>query len=181
MTRFKQLTILTASVFCLGILFPACGAETNSEEKAISVSEVPQTLRSKVEKAVPGIRFTGAETEKYQNEKAYELQGYAGNHWHEILISPNGKILRAQVEDEDDEWEGKEIKLSQMPPAVRKAAEKAVPGIKLSAAETASGIYELEGCANGFDYEIKTTGNGDILQIIKEKRGFFRRLFDALF
>lgn len=60
-----------------------------------------------------------------------------------------------------------EIALDKVPKVVLDAAEKAVPGIKLTEAEfttTAEGrVYELEGVAGGKEYELHITAEGKVL------------------
>lgn len=181
MNRIKQLTILAAVVIGLGAMFPIYGENAPRDEKAIEVAAVPEALQRTVRQTIPGIRFTGAETEMYHGEKVFELRGYANNRWHEILISSNGQVLRREVSDEDDDWEGADIELSQVPAIVKTAATRAIPGFVPDDAETASGIYELEGRAGEYLYEIKVADDGYILQINKEKRSLFHRIWTSVF
>lgn len=64
---------------------------------------------------------------------------------------------------------GKDIPLSKVPKNVIKAAEKAVPGIKLTEAEmrkTSKGlVYELEGTADGKKFEINLSEDGKVLKV----------------
>jgi hypothetical protein len=63
----------------------------------------------------------------------------------------------------------KEIAISKVPKKVIAAAQKAVPGIKLTEAEvqkTGKGVvYEVEGTANGKQYEINVTEGGEVLKV----------------
>jgi len=65
-----------------------------------------------------------------------------------------------------------EIALSKVPEKVLVAAQKAVPGIKLTEAEvekTHKGlIYELEGTAEGKEYEIEVSAEGKVLKVEEE-------------
>jgi uncharacterized membrane protein YkoI len=56
-----------------------------------------------------------------------------------------------------------EISLSRVPKKVLEAAQKAVPGIKLTEAEIE--VYELEGTLNGKEYEIEVTSDGEVLEV----------------
>ena len=64
------------------------------------------------------------------------------------------------------------IALSKVPEALLAAAKAAVPGIKITEAETettAEGVtYELEGKANGKEYEIKLNSLGIVLKVTTE-------------
>lgn len=181
MILIRKITILTTAAACSLAFLPVSGEETPVGEQPVAVSEVPQALRTAVEKAVPGIWFTGAETETYRGGNVYELQGYANNQEYETLISPDGSIIRTEINFDEDDWEGREIKLADVPAEILAAAEKAAPGVRFREAETNSGIYELEGRADEYDCEIKLAGNGRILQMTCEERGFFSRLFGSIF
>ena len=67
----------------------------------------------------------------------------------------------------------KEIPLNEVPDAVLKAAQKAVPGIELTKAEvekTHKGVvYEIEGTLDGKEYEIELSSDGKILEIEEEE------------
>jgi uncharacterized membrane protein YkoI len=66
----------------------------------------------------------------------------------------------------------KEIAISQVPQTVIAAAEKAVPGIKLTEAEvqkTEKGlVYEVEGSVDGQEYEITISESGEVLKVVQE-------------
>jgi len=67
---------------------------------------------------------------------------------------------------------GSAIPLSDVPPAVKDAASKAVAGINLTEAEIekekSGTVYELKGEADGKEYEMKVTAEG---KVIKTKEG----------
>ena len=73
-------------------------------------------------------------------------------------VTSGGAIAREQ-----------EIPLSEVPPAVAKAAMKAVPNIHLTEAEVSKKKgrirYELEGRAQGKTYEIHISEDGKVLDI----------------
>ncbi len=66
----------------------------------------------------------------------------------------------------------KDIPLDKVPTAVLEAAQKAVPGIKLTEAEverTIKGlVYEIEGTLDGKEYEIEVSSDGKVLEIEDE-------------
>ena len=75
-------------------------------------------------------------------------------------------VVTAFAEDEKD------IPLDKVPTAVLEAAQKAVPGIKLTEAEeerTLKGlVYEIEGTLDGKEYEIEVSSDGKVLEIEDE-------------
>jgi hypothetical protein len=74
--------------------------------------------------------------------------------------------LESVFEDE------KEIPLSQVPDAAVKAAQGAVEGITLTEAvveeEDGRTVYQLEGTANGKEYEFEVTADGQVLEAEEE-------------
>ena len=83
---------------------------------------------------------------------------------------PAGTVSR-DGDDEGDEGDDdeQEIALDQVPAAVRKAAEAAVPGFVLASAETETEEgalhYCLEGTAGGEAVEIEVTTDARVLEI----------------
>ena len=69
----------------------------------------------------------------------------------------------------DDE---KEIPLSQVPAAAMEAAENAVENITITEAEVEEEdgqmVYDLEGIADGIEYEIEVTTDGKVLEVEQE-------------
>ena len=67
----------------------------------------------------------------------------------------------------------KNIPMNEVPDAVLKAAQKAVPGIELTEAEverTLKGfVYEVEGTLDGKEYEIEVSSDGKVLEIEEEE------------
>ena len=65
-----------------------------------------------------------------------------------------------------------EVPLDKVPKIVLAAAQKAVPGIKLTEAEvekTRKGlVYEIEGTLDGKEYEIEVSAEGKVLEIEQE-------------
>ena len=72
----------------------------------------------------------------------------------------------------DDDGDEVEIPLSEVPANVLAAARAAVPGIVFEEAEreTEDGriVYELEGEANGKEYEIEVSADGTVLEVEEE-------------
>lgn len=75
--------------------------------------------------------------------------------------------LESMFEDE------KEIPLSQVSAAAMEAAENTVENITITEAEIeeeedGQTVYELEGIANGVEYEIEVTADGKVLEVEQE-------------
>ena len=185
MKSINLLTIITAIIFST-TLIPVYGDDDHDGSKTITAAAVPALVMNAAKKAVPGIKITRAEKEKNDDQTIYELKGNAAGKEYEIKISAQGKVLKAEGDDEDDEGEeAEDIVLSDIPAKVKAAVAEKVSGIKLTEAEMklkdSVKVYKLEGSANGYDYEIKVTQDGKILRFEKEKPGFFTRLFRTVF
>ncbi len=67
----------------------------------------------------------------------------------------------------------RDIPISEIPGAVLKAAQEALPGVQFTEAEmeeSNDGItYELEGIKGDFEYEIELTAEGIVLEIEQER------------
>jgi hypothetical protein len=177
-------------VLGLGALLLAGAAVTrgDEEDQALELMRVPAPVKAAAAKAVEGFEPREVEVEAIL---VYELEGTADGKTYEIEVSGEGQVLEsgaegaddtddrngprddANGEDDSDDDEGGddegehelEIPLSSVPQKVRAAAEKAVPGIKLSEAEVESVLaYELTGAAQGKRYEIEVTSEGQVLE-----------------
>ena len=83
-----------------------------------------------------------------------------------LILSGAGILPSTQAREKD-------IPLSKVPKVVLEAAQKAVPGIKLTEAEiqkTDKGtVYEVEGMADGKKYEINIAEDGKVLSVKEDK------------
>ena len=68
-----------------------------SKDRDIPLSEVPKNIKKIARNAVKGIKLTEAEIE----DGNYELEGYVGDDEYEIKITPKGKVLKIEKEDDD--------------------------------------------------------------------------------
>ena len=82
-----------------------------------------------------------------------------------------GPVLAQGAEDDDD---GKEelVPADEIPAAVKKAAQAAVPGLSIKEAEKEHGkagtVYCVHGTANGVFHECEVTPDGKVLEIEKD-------------
>ena len=70
-------------------------------------------------------------------------------------------------------WDSdEEIAVSQVPTAVMDAAKRAVEGLQIKEAEVeqegGQTVYELEGKADGVEYEIEVSAAGELLEVKKD-------------
>jgi len=78
----------------------------------------------------------------------------------------------ASIESAFKDKDEKKIPISQVPTEAVEAAQSAVKGIILTEAEIEEQegitVYELEGMANGIEYEIEVTADGKVLDVEQE-------------
>jgi len=77
---------------------PAEKVEKEKKEEDIPLDKVPEKIKAAAEKAVKGIKLTEAELE----DGVYELEGKVGDDEYEIKITPEGKVIKIEKEDDDD-------------------------------------------------------------------------------
>lgn len=156
-------------------------------EQQVAPATVPQAVREAAQKAVTGLRIEEAEVEA---ELIFELEGVADGKEVEIELTSEGHVIRSEAEGDDDQEDGDadqsdesesdeerdedeenelEISLSDVPSVVVDAAKKAIPGFDAKEAEVRPClIYEIEGEADGIEYEIEVTAGGNVLEVEKE-------------
>ncbi len=76
--------------------------------------------------------------------------------------------VKSMLGGEDD----KEVPLSEVPTPALQAAQGAVDGVILTEAEMdeedGRTVYDIEGTANGVEYEIEVTADGKVLEVEQE-------------
>ena len=72
-------------------------------EYEIDDKDVPQTVRKALMKAFPGYKIDEAEKLETHNGVAFEIEMEKGVDEMEIVIDIHGKILKKEMENEDDE------------------------------------------------------------------------------
>ena len=81
------------------------GGEDAKKEIAdgkVALADVPAVVKAAAEKAVPKIVLTEAEKITKGKNVYYELCGKAGDKEYEILVTAAGKVLSAELDDDDD-------------------------------------------------------------------------------
>jgi hypothetical protein len=162
-------------------------------EQEVAREQIPENVRLAAEKAVAGITIEEGEVEAVL---IFELEGTADGKEIEIEVTAEGQIIKSEgdadkedaddaaddddsrkaVETDDsengdaqeDEETELEIPATAIPATVLAAAQAAVTGFEPSEAEVEPElIYEVEGTANGVEYEIEVTSDGKLLEVEK--------------
>ncbi len=74
------------------------------EDEDIPLSQVPKSIKKAAKEAVKGIKLTEAELE----DGVYELKGYVGDQKYEVKITPKGKVVKIEKEEDDNDDNEKE-------------------------------------------------------------------------
>ncbi len=72
-------------------------------EKEIPLSQVPAAVVAAARGAVDGITLTEAEVETEDGQFVYTLEGAAQGKEYEIEVTPDGRVLEVEQEDEADD------------------------------------------------------------------------------
>lgn len=80
------------------------------EEQEIPITSVPEKIQEVIKRIFPKIKLIEAEIEKTKSGVVYELEGKVDDKIYEIVIKPDGTLIRIELEeeDEDDEDEDEE-------------------------------------------------------------------------
>jgi hypothetical protein len=188
-TRIALPTALLAIL--IGMIAPQLPGDETEQE--VAREQIPENVRLAAEKAVDGIQIEDAEVEAVL---IFELEGKADGKEIEIEVTAEGQVLKSEGEtdnedaedaadnddsraagDADDSEKGEtheaeveelEIPVSAIPATVLAAAQKAFSGFEPSEADVEPElVYELEGTANGVEYELEVTSDGEVLAVEK--------------
>ncbi len=156
------MTTRILSLLALILTFALTAGET-----AVRVDDVPAEVKAAAEKRVKGFKLVTAERITRKGAVvAYELEGSVGDQGYEILVKPDGAIIKVEKEDEIP------VAPADLPAAVRKQAESRVKNLVITEAEKeiedGRVIYEIEGKANGAEYEMTIDESGKLLSFEKE-------------
>ena len=97
MKHIRNLLLALVLMFIVGTTLAL-----SKTEEGIPLSEVPKKVLAAAQKAVPGIKITGAEVE------VYELEGTVNGRVYEIEVTADGKVLEVEQEDDDADNEDTE-------------------------------------------------------------------------
>ena len=181
MTRITKTTILMLTVLLTGMTFVATARE---KEEEIAVEDLPAAVTVAVQKAFPGGAIQRAEKEMEENGLVYEVKVRMDSKVLEVEVSPAGKILEVEEDDdedadeergeqnENDDDDAEEIAIKDLPKAVVDAVQKALPGgvIEEAEKEVEEGkvIYEVEVEVGKKEFEVEISPEGKTLEIEEE-------------
>jgi uncharacterized membrane protein YkoI len=151
-------------------------------EMEVALKDVPAAARETILKEAAGSKVAEVEKVVAGDRVTYEAEWKADGKEIEITVSPAGKVLGREVEDEDDDEDDDDDKsareekhedgevdvtLDQVPDAVRATILKEAAGHKIEEIEreTRGGrtVYEAEWEVDGKEIEIKVAPDGTLL------------------
>jgi uncharacterized membrane protein YkoI len=150
-------------------------------EMDVALKDVPAAARETILKEAAGSKVAEVEKVVAGERVTYEAEWKADGKEIEITVSPAGKVLGREVEDEDDDDDDDDksdreekhedgevdVTLDQVPDAVRATILKEAAGHKIEEIEreTRGGrtVYEAEWEVGGKEIEIKVAPDGTLL------------------
>jgi uncharacterized membrane protein YkoI len=130
----------------------------------IDPSEVPAAVRKAMENLHPGGRFTGAEKEREDGVLYYELTTTIKGMDIEAMFTPEGQLHSEEIE----------VPANKVPEAVKRAANEAVAGGKVTAweeirnSERALVEYHVKKTTGKKNWKIAISTSGDVLAVYRE-------------
>jgi len=117
--------VLAVAVLCG--LFLALVRDGRASEVSVRLKDVPQAVKTAALKAVKNGKLVEAEKITRGTKTWYELELKAGGKEYEVVVTPDGKVLRARVDEEDDgeDDDQRKVNVKQASPAVTKKTEPA--------------------------------------------------------
>lgn len=148
----------------LSAVFASPGFAAESSEESLAIPEVPEAVRGAVRSRFPGAPLLEASRETDEGRLLYEVSLKEKGRHVDVMVTPEGQIVLIE----------REIRVKEVPDAVRKAVLDAHPGARLRAGEEilevrdgeeALAYYEVVATAPGKkSWEIKLTPAGRIVE-----------------
>lgn len=159
----------------------ARAADEEEQEREVTLKEVPAKVKAAILKAA------GKNEVKEVEEvvlKLYEVEWTKGKRETEIFITPDGKVLMKNVEEEDEEAgkkeeneekeaaekeddeevDEKEITIDQLPAKVKATVEKLAKGNDVKLEELHMKFYEAMWLQDGKEVEILVAADGKLVK-----------------
>lgn len=169
---------LLALVVGAGVL----GAVVVTAEGKVSLQDVPDGVRSTIEKQAAGGRIVEVEKKVEDGVIVYEAEILKDGVESDILVAANGEFLGSEQEEgeheegdeeeEGDKEDGESLSWAQLPQAVQKVLEGRLGGAQPDELESESEdgvvVYEAEYEENGIKRAVKLSENGDVLELEEE-------------
>ncbi len=90
---------------CCGSGASAARAMDGGADEAVAIADLPDAVRAAAARAVPGIVLEEAEREFENGRWIYSVEGEAGGTEWDLEITPAGKVLEVEQDDDDDDDE----------------------------------------------------------------------------
>ena len=170
--RMILYSTLVWGLFASGANAGIFGWFEDNDEK-IAVKDLPPAVVQAVQRVFPQGEMKRAEKEKKGDRVSYEVKVESGETLYSIEMKADGTLIQVEREKhlEKDGGGEKEIKLSDLPEAVRAAAIKTFPNGKIKEAncKTKSGriVYEVEMMNNGIEQVVSVSAEGTVLGVTK--------------
>ena len=160
---------------CVVILVCGVGWIANAD-KEISMSQVPQAVKTAIEKYATGGKIVEVILDKEDGETLYEAVVLRDGKKTEYEFSSSGQLLEEEGENEGEESEEsdseREIQLSDAPAAVQVAFQKAAKGNPILKVEQETdddvSTYEADFEIEGVKHSVKCAVTGEVMELENE-------------
>jgi len=149
------------------------GGAKPDADRPVTLEPCPPEVQDTIASRLDGGDTTELERTTDHGEVLFEADVVTAHGIVEFDVAEDGTFRGYEEEGDDDDRDDdegeEEIPLDEVPDHVKLAAEEAVPGIVLEEAEreTEDGvvIYDLDGEADGVEYEVEVNEDGEILDV----------------
>jgi len=167
--------LVIALVLALGAIGTAgISVVLAEDEEVVSLDQVPAAVRTTIEQHAGQHPIAKIERETENGAVVYEVEQRVNGQEVEFQVSASGEYLGPEAEEADDDDDGEEddaeenVAWDELPKAVQDGLATALGGATPEdlARELEHGLvtYEAEYEANGAEYAVKVSDNGNILE-----------------
>lgn len=142
-------------------------------DEIVTLGQCPEAVQATIKAHLDGGSIKEIERTTDHGEVLYEVDVTGDEGIVEFDVAEDGAFRGYEEEDDEADENEEEIPLSDVPQNVKDAAIAAVPGIVLEEAERETEgdvvVYELEGEADGQEYEVEVNEAGEVLEVEKDE------------
>jgi uncharacterized membrane protein YkoI len=150
----------------IGMVTLVAWAQDKHEEE-VTLDQVPAAVKAAILKESAGGKITEIERETENGKTVYEAEFLLDGKEVEIQIAPDGTLLGREVEEEEDD--GDDLTIDQVPEPARAALLKLAGDAKIIEAEREHEhgvlVYEAEWAKDGTKHEAAVTADGTLVEI----------------
>lgn len=172
-TRTRWTAVLGCAVVATTAAFTLVAAA--EEEVKVNFADTPAAVQKALREAAPDAKIDQVEKETENGRAVYEAEVVIDGKKYEVEVDEDGKVLGkepADAEDKEDADDGEgsevEVKLADVPAAVRKTLQEQAKGATIDTVEKQIGkdgktTYEADVVIGGKEHEVKVAEDGKLI------------------